>query len=92
VYAAGKRILFKLLKKLPPIKRHVENEIQKARTTLNNDVAELYKGKNGKCIFITKLPKKGYSSVTVLEMVAQYLKLGKKNCCLFKFLFLKQFS
>lgn len=75
-YAGGKRALFSLLKKIPAVKRKVNEEVDKAQKTLYKDIANLYKDKNGECTFITKLSSEGRPLETVLAKVAEYLEMG----------------
>lgn len=89
--AGIQRLVFRNLRKIPMIKKKVDEEIRKAEKVMKHDIKSLYQGDNAECIFVTNLPHKGASTEDILSRIKDYLELGKFNirpaiCLAFTFL------
>ncbi|CAL8106418.1 unnamed protein product [Orchesella dallaii] len=74
--AGLQRLLFRNLRKIPAVKRKVDEEVKKAEKVMKHDIKTLYQGDNSECIFITDLPSAGLSTQDILEKIKDYSKLG----------------
>lgn len=69
-----KKALFRVSRKLPFINGKIMQELKKTRDSLEDDLAKANKGN----LFIEKMPETGYTEVEVLNLAAQYIKMGNE--------------
>lgn len=89
--AGLQRLVFRNLRKIPAVKRKIDEEIKKAEKVMKHDIKGLYTGENQQCVFVTDLPKTGLNTEDLLSRINEYLELGrfrtaprsKKNFILF---------
>lgn len=68
----GKRQFFRLAKKLPPVRRRIEKELDKANADFEADI----KKSNDHLAYSLRLPEKGLSKEQILGLVDDHLKTG----------------
>lgn len=69
----GKKMVFKLARKIPAISRRIEGEMKKISEGFEQEVIHRNQGNP----YITTLPEKGKHHNEVIEQVERYLTFGK---------------
>lgn len=76
--AGIQRFIFQNLKKIPAVRRKVDEEVKKAEKVMKQDIKALYQGDKDDVVFITDLPSSGLTAEEILSRIEnEYLDLGK---------------
>lgn len=82
VTAGLKRVFFRNLRKIPVVKRKIDEEIGKTDLALQKDINDLFRVKNSDSDvdihYITKLPCNGLTDEDILQKLTEYMDLGKQ--------------
>jgi len=78
-YEGLKKFVFKYLKKIPYVRRKVQEELDSVKGTIDHDMLKLMKGDSERCSFILNLPPNGIPAEKILEKLTDYMKLGGWN-------------
>jgi len=71
----GRKQLFRLARYIPSVRNKINKELVNVNETFEKDVLRRLKGTS----FIVKLPKDGLKNEMILNLVNQYVHLGKTN-------------
>jgi len=74
--AGAKRAFFKNVKRIPAVRRKVDEEMKKTQENMSEEMGSLFQGNKGEAHFITKIPCEGLEIDDILTKVTEYLELG----------------
>ncbi|KAL0281353.1 UNVERIFIED_CONTAM: hypothetical protein PYX00_002365 [Menopon gallinae] len=72
LYERGKKTAFKLIRKVPAVKRKIQTELSKIEHTFNEDVAE----RNKNLPVFKELPENGLPVSDIVQLIDKYLQAG----------------